>query len=156
MLSDDKVGTMTTKVLWNMFDEWDISMEELKSTAKANLNKILVIDSMVNFLFSVVADTKERKIDMSDVMTVCTTINKNCGASSILLLPDLIDDGEIDDVDYYILPSSIHETIILKGYDSGLKAMVREVNATQVSPEDFLSDNVFKYNAMTREFEVMN
>ena len=31
MLSDDdKVGTMTTKVLWNMFDEWDISMEELK------------------------------------------------------------------------------------------------------------------------------
>ena len=110
----------------------------------------------MNFLFLAVADTNnERKIDMSDVLTVCTTINKTCGASAILLLPDLIDDGEIDDVDYYIIPSSIHETIILKGYDSGLKAMVREVNATQVPPEDFLSDNVFKYNAMTREFEMM-
>ena len=157
MLSDDdKTGTMTTKVLWNMFDEWGISMDELTKTAKANLNKMLVMDSMMNILFLGIADnTKERKIDMSDAMTVCTTINKTCGASAILLLPDLIDNGEIDDMDYYILPSSIHETIVLKGYDSGFKSMVKCVNATQVAPDDFLSDNVFKYNAATREFEVM-
>ena len=62
MLSDDdKTGTMTTKVLWNMFDEWGISMDELTKTAKANLNKMLVMDSMMNILFLGFADnTKER------------------------------------------------------------------------------------------------
>ena len=51
--------------------------------------------------------------------------------------------------DLYILPSSMHEVILLP--DTGapsaeeLKRMVREVNDTQVAPEEVLSGNVYRY-----------
>ena len=49
--------------------------------------------------------------------------------------------------DYYILPSSVHEVIVVPtdgiGVDS-LVDMVREINRTEVSKNDFLSDNVYK------------
>ncbi len=55
--------------------------------------------------------------------------------------------------DLYILPSSVHEVIILA--DEGqidkdkLEKMVREVNATQVEPEEFLSDFVYYFSRKT-------
>lgn len=53
------------------------------------------------------------------------------------------------DCDYYLLPSSIHEVIIVPdegGYDRGeLDAMVRMINATEVDANDRLADHVFYY-----------
>ena len=52
--------------------------------------------------------------------------------------------------DYYVLPSSIHETLIVP--DTGLhdvnelEAMVKEVNETQVAPDEILSDKVQHYD----------
>ena len=52
--------------------------------------------------------------------------------------------------DYYVLPSSVHEVMIVPddgGFDSGeLEEMVREINATQVAPEEVLSDHIYYYN----------
>ena len=53
--------------------------------------------------------------------------------------------------DYYVLPSSIHETLIVP--DTGLhdvnelEAMVKEVNETQVAPDEILSDKVQHYDS---------
>ena len=49
-----------------------------------------------------------------------------------------------------ILPSSTHE-VILVPYNKELaetdfKAMVREVNETQLEPEEYLSNNVYVYD----------
>lgn len=151
--SDDDV--MSTKAMWNMLDKWGVSKDELIDAAKANLNKKLVIDSMMNVLFNHGLSGSERRIDMSDIMTVCTSTNGTHGAAVILLLADLVSNGEIDDADYYILPSSIHEVILLREYNENLGSMVREVNATQVPPEDFLSDNVFKYDKATKSIIMM-
>lgn len=49
----------------------------------------------------------------------------------------------------YILPSSVHEVILVPvnagGRPEELAAMVREVNATEVGPEEVLSDSVYLY-----------
>lgn len=54
----------------------------------------------------------------------------------------------------YILPSSVHETIIIPSLsderannidENALASMVREVNRSNVSASEFLSDNVFYY-----------
>ncbi|MGN1084051.1 MAG: DUF5688 family protein [Lachnospiraceae bacterium] len=51
---------------------------------------------------------------------------------------------------FYLIPSSIHEMLLLA--DSGeteaeeLNRMVREVNETQVIPEEVLSDHVYYYS----------
>ena len=50
---------------------------------------------------------------------------------------------------YYILPSSLHEVIILKddgtADEKGLKDMVVQANSTVVDPSDVLSDSVFYF-----------
>ena len=58
--------------------------------------------------------------------------------------------GDLMDSNFYVLPSSIHEVLIVP--DNGnmqtkeLENMVREVNASQVLPEDLLSDKVQYYD----------
>ena len=55
--------------------------------------------------------------------------------------------------DLYILPSSIHEVLAVSAEDrdlEDLEEMVRSVNQTDVSPEEVLSDNVYKYDAESR------
>lgn len=59
--------------------------------------------------------------------------------------------------DLYILPSSIHETILLT--DTGnekpgeLKSMVVQVNRTQVAPEEVLTDSLYHYDRRKKRIE---
>lgn len=61
-----------------------------------------------------------------------------------------------------ILPSSRHELIAVDperlGLDStnALKDMVGSVNATEVSAEDFLSDNIYRYDSIAHELSLCN
>lgn len=59
---------------------------------------------------------------------------------------------------YYILPSSIHEMLLMPAeygdYDAGdLQRMVAEINATEVSPEDRLTDSIYYYEYSTDTFQ---
>ena len=59
---------------------------------------------------------------------------------------------------FFVLPSSIHEVIVLP--DDGsmsyqeLESMVSGINATEVRPEERLSDHVYHYDAAERIFEL--
>ena len=90
-------------------------------------------------------------------MTVVSNERGLNGAAS-LFYPDQMDKvAEKIGGDYYILPSSIHEQLVVP--DDGnmssvdLGNMVREVNATQVSPEERLSDEVYHYDSKDKVFE---
>lgn len=57
--------------------------------------------------------------------------------------------------DYIVLPSSKHECICLSvdGMDiDQLQSMVADINSTEVSHEDKLSDSVYKYDFQTKKF----
>lgn len=65
--------------------------------------------------------------------------------------------------DYYIFPSSIHEVILHPVNTWGLFVgkeeacgIVREVNSSQVAPEEVLSDNVYYYHAATGKIEILS
>jgi hypothetical protein len=56
--------------------------------------------------------------------------------------------------DFMILPSSIHEILLLPVRDEKeeieeLAATVREVNDTKVAPDEILSFHVYRYSCMT-------
>lgn len=59
--------------------------------------------------------------------------------------------------DFYVLPSSVHEVLLVA--DDGsmeiryLEEMVRSVNETEVSPAERLSDNVYHYDSKAHIFE---
>ena len=51
--------------------------------------------------------------------------------------------------DFYILPSSVHECMILRGSggwdEQSLVDMVTDINRACVSPQDYLADSVYRY-----------
>ena len=53
--------------------------------------------------------------------------------------------------DFYLLPSSIHEVLVLRAEqnvdESALTEMVREVNRREVAEEERLSDYAYRYDA---------
>ena len=56
--------------------------------------------------------------------------------------------------DIYIIPSSIHEVILIPamGWDTKeIDEMIREVNRTQLDPVEILSDHVYVYKRETEE-----
>ena len=79
------------------------------------------------------------------------------GAGS-LFYPGLLDDiaSQVGG-NFFVLPSSVHETIILS--DDGmtdrkaLESMVQEINEMVVAPEDKLSDYVYHYDAKDHVLE---
>ena len=83
-------------------------------------------------------------------MYVCTNASKINGAGVILYENLLKDFAQKVGADFYILPSSVHETLLIPVSDQfdveTLKAMVCEVNMTQVAPEEQLSDQVYLYS----------
>jgi len=77
--------------------------------------------------------------------------HRNINGASCMIYPDLLKEiSEQLDSDLYILPSSIHELIIIKNdysYNKKiLKEMVKDINFTQVPLEDVLSNNIYFYS----------
>jgi len=93
-----------------------------------------------------------------EFMYVATVEDKINGAG-VLAYQNFMDQAaERIGGDFYILPSSRHEILLVP--DNGeadlqqLKDMVREVNATQVAPEEKLTDSVYHYDSKEKIFEL--
>ena len=153
----DRHGEVTAAVpvTYQLMEQWGISCDELYE---------LAIENQVNAEKSVIMSMKEV---LKGLMSEDTGINNDIegdtpeiyilsnetkvnGAAAVLdkrFMDDVIDRvGER----FYILPSSIHEVLVVP--DKGgvekdmLESMVREVNGSTVSTEEQLSDHVYIYN----------
>ena len=84
-------------------------------------------------------------------MYVAGNESKNYGAAVILYENFLANFARKMQCNFYILPSSIHEVILLPVENenddiSRLKEMVYEVNHTELSEEEILSDSLYMFN----------
>ncbi len=93
-------------------------------------------------------------------MYVLTNAEKLNGATAALDKKTMEDISVKMGGDFVVVPSSIHEMIILpvkEGADSQrLEQMVQEMNATQVAPEDRLSNHVYQYDSTAHELVRMD
>ena len=79
------------------------------------------------------------------------------GAASLMYDHAMEEASKVIGGDYVVLPSSIHEVILLRddgnrNYDD-LKQMVREINQATVKQDEQLGDSVYHYDAKTNTFE---
>lgn len=92
-------------------------------------------------------DFSQRKKE--ECMLILTNELRNLGAGAIFYNDLLKEISKKLESDLYILPSSIHECIILPvGDETGkneLEELVQRVNRTQVLKEERLSDHVYRY-----------
>ena len=78
--------------------------------------------------------------------------------ASVIARPDFFEEAvQIMGGDFYVIPSSMHEVIILKDLhreDIGaLEETIWEVNTLKVAKEDFLSNNLYHYDSKENIFE---
>lgn len=90
-------------------------------------------------------------------MFVLSNKRKINGASIILYNEQLAQLSEKLNDDLLIMPSSIHEVLVVPASSmnaTDLKQMVREVNDTEVSEQEILGYSVYRYNRKTGAVEV--
>lgn len=159
--------SITIDVTNDMIKCWDISENELFDAALENMQKPgnLVLRSMSSIINELLdetpcgeADEIRNLLDQPIMLTgtqketMCVLTNKERieGASCILCPNVMKKAGQIFPEGFYIIPSSIHETLLIskEGHWSPkeLGALVREVNQTQVGKEDVLSDRIYEYD----------
>lgn len=92
-------------------------------------------------------------------MYVATNSKKLNGACVMLYDGLLRDFARKVGRSFYIIPSSIHEVVLIPDTldmdINYMKAMVKKVNGTEVSPDEVLSDNVYRYDIDTDRIEMM-
>lgn len=89
---------------------------------------------------------------------VLTNTKGNFGASALLFEEELEHFANRIENDFYILPSSVHEVILVPSDPEFsveyFQSMVREINATQVDATEVLSDNIYYYDRQRKEIRV--
>ena len=158
-LIEQRKGVSATALIHNEHLRiWNVTEDEIYNDALKN-TPVLLAGSIVPMskILSEIAgtapvDNDEKVCDYTgeDILYVLTNSSRVNGAACILydnLLKKFANDVHSD---LYILPSSVHEVIIVpkkNAFDkSELADMVREVNEQGVSQDEILSDNVYEYN----------
>lgn len=113
--------------------------------AKANMMRRVRLGSMISLLFSEGEALENFKFS-GDPMNAATLDCKMYGAG-LLYCEEFLKEMEKKIGTYYILPSSIHELIFVPAdimLKSDLTDIVREINASEVSEDDYLANDVFE------------
>lgn len=149
----------TIMIYNNHCDMWGIELEELVCVAKENtpvINPISVI-SMKDIARELFVDEADEIPDELE-MYILSNQSKSLGAAAMLYPDSVKNIADRLESDLYILPSSIHEVLLVptKCNDvTYLKHMVRSVNNNDVAIEDILGYNVYLYNREKVEFNIV-
>ena len=144
-------GTATMTVKNEHLKMWNISKEEIIKLAKENSERLLKAE--LKRMKEVIAEMTGMECDPSkddDFMYVLSNGQKHYGA--VCITYEHILDYAADEIkeSFYIIPSSVHEVILIPESKAPekeeIRKMIVEVNETQVDEEDRLSDNVYYYD----------
>ena len=155
---------VTVKVTEALLEAYGISKEELHRRAMENLKEdgyeLLDLEQCILWITGGAMESKAQPVQggvQDGRMYVLKNASGRHGAAGIL------DTGLLRSViggkDCFILPSSIHETILfpaagLEKRQEELDNMVAEINSTVVSKGERLSDHIYYYDAQKGELRI--
>lgn len=174
LVDSPMAGTAAILVKNAHMEKWGVSVEKLYEDALSNAESMLPgeIRTMEELISRMVLEEDvpiwewrgrqeedfpklegfvEKKKGMDSVpLLILTNERRYLGAACILYRGLLEKFAESIQKNFYILPSSIHEVILIpenyvRSADNLIK-MVEEVNRTQLEPEEVLSDTVYYYS----------
>ena len=155
-MEEEIEGNATITVKNNLQQTWKVDTEELIDTALENIRGDVVAANMSEYVdMSLFGDTE----NLFDIYVITNRLKLH-GAVAMLQKDRLKQfSEELKKETLTILPSSIHECLIINAEDEDkdtdeLKEMVKEVNETVVSDQDILSNNVYIYNRTTDKITI--
>lgn len=168
ILVEQEAGGISSVMITNSIMKiYGIDQEQLHKDAIENSPKILpakVMSVGSMLLNSLEKDGEDVDVNIRSALegessSMLTIVTNEVGieGAATLFYPELMEKLSDQFGDYFILPSSIHETLILP--DDGfmsvtmLKNMVTEINETQVMENERLTNEVYHYDSKEHVFE---
>lgn len=145
-----------------MLEMMDLTKEQIRRDAHqyAPLNNpvsIMSLGAVMNGLIPGMEGPEDASFAAETPFFVAQGSQQSYGAG-VICYPDFMENAAKQiGGNFYVLPSSVHEVLLLP--ETGtirsqeLLQMVTEINATVVSPEERLTDNVYHYDSVARVFE---
>lgn len=156
------------KICNDLQEKWHVSVEELFKMARKNTKELLPPE--IRELKQMVSDYKNsaglqkepsgiEAIDQGKIDMIVVTNELGINGAAVMLYDGVIEKlAEKFASDLYVLPSSIHEMIVVPAYDSDralyepLSVMVKSINQEYVEKEEVLSDRVYIYVRDEKKF----
>ena len=142
-----------------MLDIWGIREEQLYQAAlEQNMKKYpFIIADAGQFLFKTEPVPEQFPEEMKENRFYYLTNSNIVNGAATILYPDILKTiGDKFQGNYFILPSSIHEVLLLKNDGETnveeLQSTVRSVNDESVPEGDILSDHVYAYDRENERF----
>ena len=162
LLDASEKGTTAMLISDRHMDQWKTTEEILWSEADRNTRRLLMAEcftmqyAMSELLGAAGKEARreqnllESKENGEDKMYVLSNRARSNGAACMIYPYVLRMMGDILEEDFYILPSSIHEVILVPASAgisvAEMEKMVCEINETQVPEEEILGSHVYRYS----------
>jgi hypothetical protein len=154
-----QLGSGTITIENSYLDMWEISSEELWENVVESAAKVAPpkIKGLVDFLTSTIGECGMPELCG---IYVLTNTAGNLGAG-VIFYPELLKGlSEDHECNLFIIPSSVHECIVIPDNNmctetDSLRAIIKEVNRTAVTDEEFLSDNLYMYDRESDRFFIV-
>jgi len=153
----DELGMASAMISNSDLARWNMNQDELYNIAMENTKRLFpasikCMDDLVPEIEDICSKMEERK--KLNILTNESGIN---GATCMVYENVIGEYAKKIGKSLFILPSSIHEVILIECEDvekEGLMKLVKEVNKFIVSEVDFLSDNVYFYDLETDKITI--
>lgn len=154
LISTTPTGSATILIHNQHLNFWNIQTDELYQQALRNTPSLLKVEikNMNDIMQEFLTDTElDDCIDEDNTPMYVLTNNQKLYGAGCILYSDVLNQFSTKlKTDLYILPSSVHEVILLPATPSTsveeLNQMVCDVNESQVLNEEILSDHVYLYS----------
>lgn len=145
VFENESEGQGSVVVRKDFLEKWGVTAEEIFNTAVENTRKEVMIEDMME-MFKVMGMPIPEN-DPNIPMIILSNKTKVAGAG---VLPSALDEISERYGKCYIIPSSVHEMIIIPDDGNGdvdaLNAMINDVNIQCLSDEDYLSNHAYYFD----------
>lgn len=152
-------NSMFAHVTNAMAEQWKVPKTELFDIALENTqssNKVK-FRSMDEIIHEMLAGEDAEMQGVTPFPSYVLSNERGEYGATVVLYPNVL--GQVREQlrdDYYILPSSLHELIILPKKACNmevkeLRSMVREINQQEVMPEEVLGNEIYEFNGATNK-----
>jgi hypothetical protein len=155
LVRSDLIGNATILIHNSHMNMWGIDTEVIYRAAKSNTERLLEVEIeniekvLEEELGADIKELMEEDTEYAIPMYVMSNKQKLNGAACILYQNVLKNFSNKIDSDLYVLPSSVHELIIIpksgNNIPEELKELVKETNDNHVDDEEILSYSVYEY-----------
>lgn len=160
----ESLGDGSILIYNSHMEMWDTCLAELSGLAERNTQRLFPwtccsLDEAMAGMAG--ADVGEDGMPMLEIpMKVLSNTKQTHGAACILYPGVLEALAQEEGCGFYILPSSVHEVLLLQdrrliAEPEELRRMIAEVNSTHVAPEEVLSDSLYYYDMADKRVKVV-